>query len=75
MPTSSLGACRFRDGVSDTGTHPGVGHRGVGTGEDKSDAAKRAFVDEPSRATPGSLVRATRGTTTVVLDAAVAAIL
>jgi 6-phosphogluconolactonase len=45
------------------------------TGEDKADAAKRAFVDEPSRATPGSLVRATRGTTTAVLDAAVAAIL
>ena len=45
------------------------------TGEDKADAAKRAFVDEPSRATPGSLVRATRGTTTAVLDAAVAAML
>jgi len=41
-------------------------------GEDKADAAKRAFAGEPSRSTPGSLVRATHGTTTAVLDAAAA---
>jgi 6-phosphogluconolactonase len=45
------------------------------TGESKADAAKRAFVDEPTRATPGSLVRATRGKTTAVLDPAAAAYL
>jgi len=43
------------------------------TGEGKADAARDAFVGEPARATPGSLVRATRGTTTAVLDAAAAA--
>jgi 6-phosphogluconolactonase len=43
------------------------------TGEDKADAAKRAFAAVPSRATPGSLVRG--GTTTAVLDAAAAALL
>src|SRR5581483_5453383 len=41
-------------------------------GEDKADAAARAFGGEPSRATPGSLVRAVSGTTTAVLDAAAA---
>jgi len=45
------------------------------TGKDKADAAKRAFRGEPSRATPGSLVRATNGTTTAVLDADAAAFL
>jgi 6-phosphogluconolactonase len=43
------------------------------TGEDKADACARAFDGEPSRETPGSLVRAIRGTTTAVLDAAAAA--
>ena len=43
------------------------------TGEEKADAAKRAFADEPSRATPASLVRAAHGPTTVVLDVAAAA--
>jgi 6-phosphogluconolactonase len=43
------------------------------TGADKAAAAKRAFVDEPSRKTPGSLARSLDGTTTVVLDAAAAA--
>lgn len=43
------------------------------TGEDKADAAQRAFDGEPSRETPASLVRAIRGTTTAVLDAAAAA--
>jgi len=42
------------------------------TGEDKADAAARAFAGEPSRATPGSLVRAVSGTTTAVLDRAAA---
>ena len=42
-------------------------------GESKSDAARRAFVGEPSRSTPGSLVRAAHGPTTAVLDVAAAA--
>jgi 6-phosphogluconolactonase len=41
-------------------------------GEDKADAAARAFAGEPSRSTPGSLVRAVSGTTTAVLDRAAA---
>jgi 6-phosphogluconolactonase len=45
------------------------------TGKDKAEAAKRAFRDEPSRATPGSLVRGTGGTTTAVLDVDAAALL
>jgi 6-phosphogluconolactonase len=45
------------------------------TGKDKADAAKRAFAGKPSRATPGSLVRATNGTTTAVLDADAASLL
>jgi 6-phosphogluconolactonase len=43
------------------------------TGESKADAARRAFAGEPSRATPGSLVRAAHGPTTAVLDVAAAA--
>lgn len=43
------------------------------TGADKADACARAFGGEPSRSTPGSLVRAVSGTTTAVLDAAAAA--
>ncbi len=43
------------------------------TGDDKADAVKRAFADEPSRATPASLVRGEE--TLVVLDAAAAALL
>ena len=45
------------------------------TGADKADAAKRAFADEPSRSTPGSLARADLGPTTAVLDAAAASLL
>ena len=45
------------------------------TGADKADAVKRAFADEPSPSTPGSLVRAEFGPTTAVLDAAAAALL
>jgi 6-phosphogluconolactonase len=44
-------------------------------GEDKADACKRAFAGEPSRSTPGSLVRAVSGTTTAVLDPAAARLL
>jgi 6-phosphogluconolactonase len=43
------------------------------TGESKADAVRRAFAGEPSRATPGSLVRGEE--TLVVLDAAAAALL
>ena len=43
------------------------------TGEDKADAVARAFAGEPSRATPGSLARATEGPTRAVLDRAAAA--
>ncbi len=43
------------------------------TGADKADAAKRAFAGDPSRETPGSLIRSISGTTTAVLDAAAAA--
>lgn len=43
------------------------------TGENKAEACVRAFDGEPSRETPGSLVRAIRGTTTAVLDSAAAA--
>ena len=42
-------------------------------GEDKADAARAAFLGEPARSTPGSLVRSTDGLTTAVLDAAAAA--
>jgi 6-phosphogluconolactonase len=41
-------------------------------GADKADAARRAFADEPSRSTTGSLVRAVNGRTVAVLDAAAA---
>ena len=34
----------------------------------KAEAVRRAFADEPTRATPGSLVRAADGVTTAVLD-------
>jgi 6-phosphogluconolactonase len=45
------------------------------TGKNKADAARRAFRDKPSRSTPGSLVRATGGSTTAVLDADAASLL
>ena len=44
-------------------------------GPDKADAARRAFAGEPSRSTPGSLVRAVNGKTVAVLDAAAASLL
>jgi 6-phosphogluconolactonase len=43
-------------------------------GPDKADAAQRAFAGEPSRSTPGSLVRAVAGKTVAVLDAAAASL-
>lgn len=42
-------------------------------GEDKADAVARAFAGGPSHETPGSLARATEGTTRAVLDRAAAA--
>jgi 6-phosphogluconolactonase len=42
-------------------------------GADKADAARRAFAEPPSPATPASLVRSTEGQTVAVLDAAAAA--
>jgi 6-phosphogluconolactonase len=45
----------------------------VVAGDEKADAARRAFVDEPSDDTPASLVRARSGRTRAVLDRAAAA--
>lgn len=42
------------------------------TGEDKAQAVRRAFAEQPSDATPSSLVRARDGQTIVVLDRAAA---
>jgi 6-phosphogluconolactonase/glucosamine-6-phosphate isomerase/deaminase len=42
-------------------------------GAEKADAARRAFAEEPSPETPASLVRATNGRTTAILDRAAAA--
>ena len=42
-------------------------------GAEKADAARRAFAEEPSPKTPASLVRATNGSTTAILDRAAAA--
>jgi len=42
-------------------------------GEDKADAVARALADEPSPETPGSLARASEGTSRAVLDRAAAA--
>ena len=42
-------------------------------GSSKADAARRAFVEEPSPETPSSLVRAKSGRTAAVLDRAAAA--
>jgi 6-phosphogluconolactonase len=45
----------------------------LATGEDKAEAVVHAFKDKPSHATPGSLARATDGTTRAILDRAAAA--
>jgi 6-phosphogluconolactonase len=42
------------------------------TGETKADAARRAFAEPPSRATPASLIRSRDGTTLAILDRAAA---
>ena len=42
-------------------------------GAEKADAARRAFAERPSPETPASLVRATNGRTTAILDRAAAA--
>jgi len=42
------------------------------TGEGKAEAARAAFVEEPSRQTPGSLVRARDESTVAILDRAAA---
>jgi 6-phosphogluconolactonase len=42
------------------------------TGEEKADAAQRAFASEPSPETPASLVRSREGRTTAILDRAAA---
>ena len=44
----------------------------LAVGEEKAAAVRRAFAEEPSRATPASLVRSRSGTTTVILDTAAA---
>jgi 6-phosphogluconolactonase len=44
-------------------------------GSDKADAARRAFGEEPSPATPASLARSRFGRTTAILDRAAAAML
>ena len=44
-------------------------------GEGKADAVRRAFAEEPSPATPASLVRSRSGVTTAILDEAAAALL
>jgi 6-phosphogluconolactonase len=45
----------------------------LAVGEDKADAARRAFGHPPSHETPASLVRSTRGRTIVILDREAAA--
>ena len=45
----------------------------LAVGEDKADAARRAFGEAPSPATPASLVRSTGGRTIVILDRQAAA--
>jgi 6-phosphogluconolactonase len=45
----------------------------VVAGEDKADAVRHAFVEEPGPATPASLIRSDRGRTTAILDRAAAA--
>ena len=43
------------------------------TGAEKADAARAAFVEEPSERTPSSLVRADSGESLAILDGAAAA--
>jgi 6-phosphogluconolactonase len=46
----------------------------LAVGQEKAGAARRAFGEEPSQATPASLVRSRGGTTTVILDRAAASL-
>ena len=55
----------------ETGTHVVF----LAVGEEKAEAARRAFGLKSSRATPASLVRSRQGTTTVILDRAAASLL
>ena len=45
----------------------------LAVGADKADAARRAFAEPPSTATPASLVRSAEGRTVAILDRAAAA--
>lgn len=45
------------------------------TGTDKADAARRAFAESPSPATPSSLLRSANGRTVAILDPAAAELL
>jgi 6-phosphogluconolactonase len=47
----------------------------LAVGAGKAPAVRRAFAEEPSRATPASLVRSRDGRTTVILDEAAASLL
>ncbi len=47
----------------------------LAVGRGKAVAVRRAFADEPSKWTPGSLIRSKSGRTTVILDAAAASLL
>jgi 6-phosphogluconolactonase len=47
----------------------------LAVGEEKAEAARRAFGEKASHATPASLVRSKLGTTTVILDRAAASLL
>ncbi len=47
----------------------------LAVGADKAEAARRAFAEAPSRATPASLVRSATGRTTAILDEEAASLL
>lgn len=47
----------------------------LAVGAEKAPAVRRAFSEEPSSATPASLIRSRGGTTTAILDAAAASLL
>ena len=47
----------------------------LAVGAEKAAAVRRAFVDEPSKRTPASLVRSAHSATTVILDSAAASLL
>lgn len=47
----------------------------LAVGAEKADAARRAFAEPPSKATPASLVRSAQGRTVAILDRAAAGLL